>query len=74
MKDDIKKTTEEYEKAKIETYRLLDELTARATVLEKLKANIGISGALSDYLELNEFTEDALVDEDLLFDGKSQVM
>ena len=69
MRDDIKKTTEEYEKAKVETYHLLDQLTAKATTLEKLKAKIGESSELRDYLGLNEFTEEPMEDEYLLVDG-----
>ena len=73
MKDDIKKTMEEFEKAKVETYRLLQELTACATVYEKLKAKFGLSGELSDYLGLNEFIEEQPEDEDFLIDGKLYV-
>ena len=70
MRTNIKQTTEEYGKAKVHTDELLELLTAKATLLEKLKAKFGKSEALSDYLGLSDLTVETTEDDALLLDSK----
>ncbi|KAL5010133.1 hypothetical protein ScPMuIL_012438 [Solemya velum] len=54
MKKAIKTVTTKFEDAKETTADLLNQLTLKATVLEKLKAKVGLSTSLDAYLHLNE--------------------
>ncbi|XP_023932047.1 dynein heavy chain 5, axonemal-like isoform X1 [Lingula anatina] len=66
MKEAIKNIKEKYENAKIRTSNLLRSLTLKATVLEKLKARIGMATSLSAFLQLNEVSSDEEDEEELL--------
>lgn len=69
MKEAIKNIKIKFEQAKIRTAKLLKELTARATKLEKLKAKIGTATSLSAFLQLNEVSSDEEDEEELLQQG-----
>ena len=66
----IKNITANFENAKVQTAQLLQKLTARATVLEKLKAKVGIATSLSAFLQLNELSDEEEEEDDLLKEGK----
>ena len=65
MKKAIKNTTGKFEEAKTRTQNLLVQLTIKATILEKLKAKLGLSTSLDAYLHLTEM-ETAVHEEDEL--------
>lgn len=53
LKDYITKTKSEFEEANVNTAKLLDQLTAKSTVLEKLKARLGVgSDTLRSFIAL----------------------
>lgn len=59
MKETISVTEDKYAVAENKTAELLDTLTAKATILEKLKAKLGLAPALNAFLlQLNEMTGD----------------
>jgi dynein heavy chain len=59
MKETINVTEDKYAVAENKTAELLDTLTAKATILEKLKAKLGLAPALNAFLlQLNEMTGD----------------
>lgn len=60
---DIKR---QYEEACATSAKLMAELTAKATRLEKLKAQFGRSGALNAFLQLNELEEENDEEDDSL--------
>ncbi|XP_067674368.1 uncharacterized protein [Haliotis asinina] len=66
MKKAIKTKTSQFEEAKKVTADLLNQLTYKATTLEKLKAKVGLSKSLDAYLHLNEFEEDEEEEDELL--------
>jgi dynein heavy chain len=70
MKESIKGVSKEFEEAKEKTSTLMSTLTQRATVLEKLKAKVGIATALSAFLQLNELSDEEEEEEDLLKEGE----
>ena len=70
MKESIKTINQKFEEAKIKTADLLVELTAKATLLEKLKAKVGVANALSAFLQLNELSEEEEETDDLLKQGE----
>ncbi len=62
LKDYITKTKSEFEEANENTAKLLDELTAKSTVLEKLKAKLGVgSDTLRSFI--------AMIDSEIEDDG-----
>jgi predicted nuclease with TOPRIM domain len=62
LKDYITKTKSEFEEANETTAKLLDELTAKSTVLEKLKAKLGVgSDTLRSFI--------AMIDSEIEDDG-----
>ena len=69
MKQSIKKINKKYDEARIKTAKLLSQLTGRATILEKLKARIGMATALSAFLQMNELSDEEEEDDDLLREG-----
>lgn len=69
MRKAIKTTTERYEGAKRATAELLQQLILKATVLEKLKAKVGLSSSLDAYLHLTELEADSEEEDELLKDG-----
>ncbi|KAK6187606.1 hypothetical protein SNE40_005595 [Patella caerulea] len=66
MKKAIKSTNVKFEEAKKNTANLLHQLTLKATVLEKLKAKVGLSKSLYAYLNLTELEEDEIEEDELL--------
>ena len=70
MKKAIKNTTGKFEESKTRTEELLAKLTAKATILEKLKAKVGLSTSLDAYLHLNEMDMEAEEEDELLKRGK----
>ncbi|XP_035829673.1 dynein heavy chain 5, axonemal isoform X2 [Aplysia californica] len=66
MKKGIKTITGKFEDAKKNTAELLHKLTARATMLEKLKAKVGLSKSLDAYLQLNELDVEEEEEDELL--------
>lgn len=61
LKDYITKTKAEFEQANTTTAQLLDDLTAKSTVLERLKAKLGVgSDILRSFIAMidNEIEED----------------
>ena len=61
MKDYITKTKSEFKEANQTTAKLLEDLTAKSTVLEKLKAKLGIgSDTLRSFIAMidNEIDDD----------------
>ncbi len=70
MKGSIKSLSKDSELAKEKTTNLLGQLTGRATVLEKLKAKVGIATSLSAFLQLNELSDEEEEDDGLLEEGK----
>lgn len=69
MKKAIKTKTSQFEEAKKVTADLLNQLTYKATTLEKLKAKVGLSKSLDAYLHLNEFEEEEEEEDELLKQG-----
>ena len=69
MKENIKGVSKEFEDAKEKTASLMSTLTHRATVVEKLKAKVGIATSLSAFLQLNELSDEEEEEEDLLKEG-----
>ena len=69
MKESIKTINQKFEEARVKTADLLVQLTAKATLLEKLKAKVGVANALSAFLQLNELSEDDEETDDLLVQG-----
>ena len=69
MKQSIRKIIQQFEEAKEKTAGLMHKLTAKATVLEKLKARIGMATALSAFLQLNELSDQEPEEDDLLKEG-----
>lgn len=65
----IKNIHKNYENAKEKTAVLLQQLTAKATILEKLKAKVGIATSLSAFLQLNELSDEEEEEDDLLKEG-----
>ncbi|XP_070568705.1 dynein axonemal heavy chain 5-like isoform X4 [Ptychodera flava] len=64
---EIKKLQAMYEQATKTTANLLKELTAKATVLEKVKAQFGMSsGSLSAFLQMNEIESEEEEEDELL--------
>lgn len=70
MKKGIKITTGKFEEAQKKTADLLNKLTAKATVFEKLKAKVGLSKSLDAYLQLNELDVEDDEEDELLKEGK----
>ena len=70
MKKAIKNTTGKFEDAKIRTEELLEKLTHKATILEKLKAKVGLSTSLDAYLHLNEMEAEEVEEDELLKQGQ----
>jgi len=70
MKKAIKNTTGKFEDAKVRTEQLLVRLSNRATVLEKLKAKVGLSTSLDAYLHLNEMEAEQQEEDELLKQGE----
>ncbi|XP_053397319.1 dynein axonemal heavy chain 5-like isoform X6 [Mercenaria mercenaria] len=66
MKKAIKNTTGKFEDAKVRTEDLLEKLTHKATILEKLKAKVGLSTSLDAYLHLNEMEAEEVEEDELL--------
>ncbi|KAL4232681.1 hypothetical protein ACF0H5_007369 [Mactra antiquata] len=66
MKKAIKNTNGKFEDAKIRTEELLVKLTNKATILEKLKAKVGLSTSLDAYLHLNEMEAEQHEEDELL--------
>ncbi|XP_060567478.1 dynein axonemal heavy chain 5-like [Ruditapes philippinarum] len=66
MKKAIKNTTGKFEDAKVRTEELLEKLTHKATILEKLKAKVGLSTSLDAYLHLNEMEAEEVEEDELL--------
>ncbi|XP_064629693.1 uncharacterized protein LOC135488785 isoform X2 [Lineus longissimus] len=66
MRQAIKNISGKFEDAKVNTAHLLRQLTAKATTLEKLKAKVGQSTALSAFLQLNEMSDEEEEEDDLL--------
>ncbi|WAR07684.1 DYHG-like protein [Mya arenaria] len=74
MKKAIKNTTGKFEEAKVRTEELLIQLSHKATILEKLKAKVGLSTSLDAYLHLNEMETEQEEEDELLKQGaKTQV-
>ncbi len=69
MKETIHVTEDKYAVAENKTAELLDALTAKATILEKLKAKLGLAAPLNAFLQqLNEMTGDE-DEENVLLQG-----
>ncbi|XP_052807484.1 dynein axonemal heavy chain 5-like isoform X7 [Mya arenaria] len=66
MKKAIKNTTGKFEEAKVRTEELLIQLSHKATILEKLKAKVGLSTSLDAYLHLNEMETEQEEEDELL--------
>ncbi|XP_041355189.1 dynein gamma chain, flagellar outer arm-like isoform X3 [Gigantopelta aegis] len=66
MKKAIKSLTEKFEDSKKKTATLLYQLSQKATVLEKLKAKVGLSTSLHAYLNLNEMETNEEEGDELL--------
>ena len=67
LKDYITKTKSEFEEANVTTAKLLEDLTAKSTVLEKLKAKLGIgSDTLRSFI--------AMIDSEIEDDGSYLVV
>ncbi|XP_074662754.1 uncharacterized protein LOC141915202 [Tubulanus polymorphus] len=66
MRQAIKHIIGKYDEAKSNTAQILRELTTKVTILEKLKAEVGESNALSAFLQLNEMSSDDEEEDDLL--------
>ena len=71
MRQSIKDIHKKFEEAKVMTAGLLTRLTSKATLLEKLKAQVGMGSALSAFLQLNELSSDEEEDDSLLNGGTS---
>ena len=69
MKKAIKNLTDKFEESKKKTATLLYQLSQKATVLEKLKAKIGLSNSLHAYLNLNEMETNEEDEDELLKEG-----
>ena len=69
MKEQIKNITSRFENSKEQTATLLIKLTNRATVLEKLKAQGGVSTSLSAFLQMNELSDEEEEEDNLLEEG-----
>lgn len=70
MKKAIKTITGNFEEACSRTADLLQRLTNKATVLEKLKAKVGLSKSLDAYLHLTEFEVEEVEEDELLKAGE----
>jgi hypothetical protein len=70
MRQAIKNISGKFDEAKVNTAHLLRQLTAKATTLEKLKAKVGQSTALSAFLQLNEMSDEEEEEDDLLKAGE----
>ena len=70
MKKAIKNTNSKFDSAKVRTEQLLNKLTNKATILEKLKAKCGLSTSLHAYLHLNEMETEQVEECELLKQGK----
>ncbi|ESO89151.1 hypothetical protein LOTGIDRAFT_229063 [Lottia gigantea] len=66
MKKAIKSTNVKFDDARKNTANLLHQLTMKATVLEKLKAKVGLSKSLNAYLHLTELEADEIEEDELL--------
>ena len=73
MKKAIKNTNGKYEDAKNRTEDLLVQLTSKATILEKLKAKVGLSTSLDAYLHLNEMETEVEEEDELLKQGRDLI-
>jgi hypothetical protein len=69
MKKAIKNTNGKFEDAKVRTENLMVKLTTMATILEKLKAKVGLSTSLDAYLHLNEMETEEHEEDELLKQG-----
>ena len=68
---EIKKLEVQYKEASQNTADLLEQLSARATILEKTKAlYTEASNSLSAFLQMNEVESEEEVEDELLMDGK----
>ena len=68
---EIKKLEVQYKEASQNTADLLEQLSARATILEKTKAMYTeASNSLSAFLQMNEVESEEEVEDELLMDGK----
>ena len=70
MKKAIKTKTGNFEDAKVKTEDLLVKLTTKATILEKLKAKVGLSTSLDAYLHLTEMNTEEEEEDELLKQGE----
>ncbi|CAH1799095.1 unnamed protein product [Owenia fusiformis] len=66
MKKHMREVKVKFENSCVKVTGLLDELTGKATLLEKLKARVGESTSLSAFLQLNELSSDEEEDDALL--------
>ena len=71
MRSDIQMRTHEYEDACAKTRNLMKQLTHKATILEKLKAKVGMATSLSAFLQLNELSDEEVEEDDLLQEGSN---
>lgn len=69
MKKAIKTIVGKFDDAKKNTANLLLLLTNKATVLEKLKAKVGLSSSLDAYLHLTEMEAEEEEEDELLQEG-----
>ena len=69
MRGEIQMRTHEYDDACVKTKQLMKELTHKATILEKLKAKVGMATSLSAFLQLNELSDEEVEEDDLLQEG-----
>ena len=65
----IKTITGKYADAKTKTADLMKQLTSKATMLEKLKAMMGMSTSLGAFLQLNEVSDESEEEDDGLLEG-----
>lgn len=70
MRQDIRTITSKFENAREKTGHLLSDLTLKATALEKLRAQLGMSTSLSAFLQLNEMSDEEEEDTELLKEGQ----
>ena len=69
MKEDIGSRQRQYEEVREQPASLLRQLTAWATVLEKLKTKCGEATALNAFLQMNELSDEEEEEDDLLAQG-----